>query len=36
VLTSETEHPMPLLYYRRRYLRVERAATAAVEGKPER
>jgi 3-hydroxy-9,10-secoandrosta-1,3,5(10)-triene-9,17-dione monooxygenase reductase component len=36
VLTSESEHPMPLLYYRRRYLRVERAATAAVEGKPER
>ena len=27
---------MPLLYYRRRYLRVERAATAEVEGKPER
>jgi hypothetical protein len=26
---------MPLLYYRRRYLRIERAATAEVEGKPE-
>jgi len=26
---------MPLLYYRRRYLRVERAATSEVEGKPE-
>lgn len=36
VLASEREHPMPLLYYRRRYLRIERAATAEVEGKPER
>jgi flavin reductase (DIM6/NTAB) family NADH-FMN oxidoreductase RutF len=36
VLASEREHQMPLLYYRRRYLRIERAATAAVEGKPER
>jgi flavin reductase (DIM6/NTAB) family NADH-FMN oxidoreductase RutF len=36
VLASEAEHPMPLLYYRRRYLRIERAATAEVEGKPER
>ena len=35
-LANEGEHPMPLLYYRRRYLRVERAATAEVEGKPER
>ncbi len=35
-LTNEGEHPMPLLYYRRRYLRIERAATAEVEGKPER
>lgn len=35
-LVSEQDHPMPLLYYRRRYLRVERAATAEVEGKPER
>jgi len=26
---------MPLLYYRRRYLRIERSATADVEGKPE-
>jgi 3-hydroxy-9,10-secoandrosta-1,3,5(10)-triene-9,17-dione monooxygenase reductase component len=34
-LGSEDQHPMPLLYYRRRYLRIERAATAAVEGKPE-
>ena len=25
----------PLLYFRRRYLRIERAATAEVEGKPE-
>ena len=35
-LASEPSHPMPLLYYRRRYLRIERAATAEVEGKPER
>jgi flavin reductase (DIM6/NTAB) family NADH-FMN oxidoreductase RutF len=34
-LANETHHPMPLLYYRRRYLRIERAATAEVEGKPE-
>jgi len=36
VLASDPQHPMPLLYYRRRYLRIERAATAEVEGKPER
>lgn len=36
VLANESHHPMPLLYYRRRYLRIERAATADVEGKPER
>jgi flavin reductase (DIM6/NTAB) family NADH-FMN oxidoreductase RutF len=35
-LANETDHPMPLLYYRRRYLRIERAATSEVEGKPER
>jgi 3-hydroxy-9,10-secoandrosta-1,3,5(10)-triene-9,17-dione monooxygenase reductase component len=35
-LGSASDHPMPLLYYRRRYLRIERAATAEVEGKPER
>jgi flavin reductase (DIM6/NTAB) family NADH-FMN oxidoreductase RutF len=35
-LANELEHPMPLLYYRRRYLRIEHAATAEVEGKPER
>ena len=35
-LASEPGHPMPLLYYRRRYLRIEHAATAEVEGKPER
>lgn len=34
-LSNEEHHPMPLLYYRRRYLRIERAATAEVEGKPE-
>jgi flavin reductase (DIM6/NTAB) family NADH-FMN oxidoreductase RutF len=35
-LENQTHHPMPLLYYRRQYLRIERAATAEVEGKPER
>jgi flavin reductase (DIM6/NTAB) family NADH-FMN oxidoreductase RutF len=35
-LASDPSHPMPLLYYRRRYLRIEHAATAEVEGKPER
>jgi flavin reductase (DIM6/NTAB) family NADH-FMN oxidoreductase RutF len=35
-LANEEQHPMPLLYYRRRYLRIERAATSEVEGKPER
>lgn len=35
-LANQPEHPMPLLYYRRRYLRIEHAATADVEGKPER
>lgn len=34
-LENETHHPMPLLYYRRRYLRIERSVTADVEGKPE-
>lgn len=28
-------HPLPLLYYRGRYLRIERAATAALLGKPD-
>src|SRR4051794_10837689 len=28
-------HPMPLLYYRRRYLRIERALATKPEGKPE-
>jgi flavin reductase (DIM6/NTAB) family NADH-FMN oxidoreductase RutF len=35
-LADGTHHPMPLLYYRRHYLRIEGAATAEVEGKPER
>ena len=35
-LANDPDHPMPLLYYRRRYLRIEHAATAEVEGKPER
>jgi len=34
-MANEEHHPMPLLYYRRRYLRIERAASAQVEGKPE-
>ena len=36
MLGNEEHHPMPLLYYRRRYLRIERSATSEVEGKPER
>jgi 3-hydroxy-9,10-secoandrosta-1,3,5(10)-triene-9,17-dione monooxygenase reductase component len=32
-LANEERHAMPLLYYRRRYLRIERAATAQVEGR---
>lgn len=35
-LDNETTHPMPLLYYRRRYLRIQRAAESVVEGTPER
>jgi flavin reductase (DIM6/NTAB) family NADH-FMN oxidoreductase RutF len=35
-MANDPQHPMPLLYYRRHYLRIERAATAEVEGKPER
>jgi 3-hydroxy-9,10-secoandrosta-1,3,5(10)-triene-9,17-dione monooxygenase reductase component len=35
-LGSDQRDAMPLLYYRRRYLRIERAATSEVEGKPER
>jgi flavin reductase (DIM6/NTAB) family NADH-FMN oxidoreductase RutF len=34
-IASAEHHPMPLLYYRRRYLRIEHAASANVEGKPE-
>jgi len=36
VLGGSDANAMPLLYYRRRYLRIERAATTEVEGKPER
>lgn len=35
-LGSRSGEAMPLLYYRRRYLRIEHAATSEVEGKPER
>ncbi|MDP9482206.1 MAG: flavin reductase family protein [Chloroflexota bacterium] len=31
-LSTEEHHAQPLLYYRRRYLRVDRAATLPVEG----
>lgn len=34
-MANEHHHAMPLLYYRRRYLRIERAASTKVEGKPE-
>jgi flavin reductase (DIM6/NTAB) family NADH-FMN oxidoreductase RutF len=34
-LQNEATHPMPLLYYRRRYLRIDPSASARVEGKPE-
>jgi 3-hydroxy-9,10-secoandrosta-1,3,5(10)-triene-9,17-dione monooxygenase reductase component len=34
-LENELHHPMPLLYYRRRYLRVDRSEASPVEGKPE-
>lgn len=32
---SEASHPLPLLYYRRRYLRIERAAVVELEGRPD-
>jgi flavin reductase (DIM6/NTAB) family NADH-FMN oxidoreductase RutF len=32
-LRNDEHHPQPLLYYRRRYLRVEQATTVPVEGK---
>ena len=34
-LASGPLHPQPLLYYRRRYLRVDRASTLPVEGRQE-
>jgi flavin reductase (DIM6/NTAB) family NADH-FMN oxidoreductase RutF len=34
-VANEEHHPQPLLYYRRRYLRVDRAATLPVEGRQE-
>lgn len=34
-LANDELHPMPLLYYRRRYLRIERATSLELEGKPE-
>lgn len=34
-LANEVRHPMPLLYFRRRYLRIDPSASAEVEGKPE-
>jgi flavin reductase (DIM6/NTAB) family NADH-FMN oxidoreductase RutF len=35
-VTTDPDHPAPLLYYRRRYLRVERASSTAPVGRPER
>src|SRR5262245_38010166 len=35
-LWNEHLHASPLLYYRRRYLRIERSTTSDVEGLPER
>ena len=34
-LANDERHPMPLLYYRRRYLRIERATSIELEGRPE-
>ena len=34
-IANEEHHPQPLLYYRRRYLRVDRSATLPVEGRQE-
>ncbi len=34
-VANEEHHPQPLLYYRRRYLRIDRAATLPVEGRQE-
>jgi 3-hydroxy-9,10-secoandrosta-1,3,5(10)-triene-9,17-dione monooxygenase reductase component len=34
-LASDPHHPVPLLYYRRRYLRIQDAETAPLEGVPE-
>jgi 3-hydroxy-9,10-secoandrosta-1,3,5(10)-triene-9,17-dione monooxygenase reductase component len=34
-LANDEQHPQPLLFYRRRYLRIERAQSAPVEGKQE-
>jgi flavin reductase (DIM6/NTAB) family NADH-FMN oxidoreductase RutF len=34
-LANEPHHPQPLLYYRRRYLRVDRSETLPVEGRQE-
>jgi 3-hydroxy-9,10-secoandrosta-1,3,5(10)-triene-9,17-dione monooxygenase reductase component len=34
-LGSAGRDPMPLLYYRRRYLRIEQSASTDVEGRPE-
>jgi flavin reductase (DIM6/NTAB) family NADH-FMN oxidoreductase RutF len=34
-VANEEHHPQPLLYYRRQYLRVDRAATLPVEGRQE-
>jgi flavin reductase (DIM6/NTAB) family NADH-FMN oxidoreductase RutF len=34
-VANPERHPLPLLYYRRHYLRIEQALTSELEGKPE-
>src|SRR4051812_18967423 len=34
-MANREHHPLPLLYYRRQYLKIERAEATQVEGKPE-
>ena len=34
-VANPEHHPLPLLYYRRRYLRIEQAQTSELGGKPE-
>jgi flavin reductase (DIM6/NTAB) family NADH-FMN oxidoreductase RutF len=34
-LANSEEHPSPLLYFRRRYLRVEKARAVVPQGRPQ-